>query len=205
MSTIVEKNACFVAPVVPISRMNRVYAGDKIYLGFFKPQQSGRWIGNIKRYASRNGRYSDRRARDSEATTTDGLIKENSLSWWTRLGSDGPAVEKGGVAEVLESFHRSRDNAHHLHVYRNPAAVVRRFKCLVPSNTAITNAMLNVANRSGTPEPYSTLCAPAHFGDIIHSEPAVVVYPDPPWEPDDQRCQNRDFCRRQRRHATLHR
>ena len=53
MSTIVEKNAGFVAPVVPISRMNRVYAGDKIYLGFFKPQQTGRWIGNIKRYAWR--------------------------------------------------------------------------------------------------------------------------------------------------------
>jgi type IV pilus assembly protein PilY1 len=41
MSSIVAKNACYVAPVVPISRMNRVYAGDKIYLGFFKPQQSG--------------------------------------------------------------------------------------------------------------------------------------------------------------------
>ena len=54
MSSIVEKNACYVAPVVPISRMNRVFAGDKIYLGFFKPQQSGRWIGNIKRYALQN-------------------------------------------------------------------------------------------------------------------------------------------------------
>jgi hypothetical protein len=32
MSSIVAKNACYVAPVVPISRMNRVYAGDKIYL-----------------------------------------------------------------------------------------------------------------------------------------------------------------------------
>ena len=35
-------------------------------------------------------------------TTSDGLIKENALSWWTSLGNDGPAVEKGGVAEVLE-------------------------------------------------------------------------------------------------------
>ena len=54
LSNIVEKNSVFVAPVVPISRMNRVYAGDKIYLGFFKPQQNGRWIGNIKRYALEN-------------------------------------------------------------------------------------------------------------------------------------------------------
>ncbi|MBW2430760.1 MAG: hypothetical protein JRF56_17505 [Deltaproteobacteria bacterium] len=26
------------------------YAGDRIYLGFFKPQLSCRWIGSIKRY-----------------------------------------------------------------------------------------------------------------------------------------------------------
>ena len=101
MSTIVEKNACYVAPVVPISRMNRAYAGDKIYLGFFKPQQSGRWIGNIKRYAlESDGTLID--AGGAEVTTPDGLIKENALSWWTTLGNDGPAVEKGGVAEVLE-------------------------------------------------------------------------------------------------------
>ena len=68
MSTIVEKNASYVAPVVPISRMNRVYAGDKIYLGFFKPQQSGRWIGNIKRYSlEADGTLLD--ARNTEATT----------------------------------------------------------------------------------------------------------------------------------------
>ena len=101
MSTIVEKNASYVAPVVPISRMNRVYAGDKIYLGFFKPQQSGRWIGNIKRYAlEADGTLLD--ARGAEATTADGLIKENALSWWTTLGNDGPAVEKGGVGRGVE-------------------------------------------------------------------------------------------------------
>ena len=43
MSAIVERNSCFVAPVVPVSRMNRTYAGNKIYLGFFKPQQEGNW------------------------------------------------------------------------------------------------------------------------------------------------------------------
>ena len=74
MSSISEENAVFVAPVVPISRMNRTYAGDRIYLGFFKPQQSGRWIGNIKRYAlDDDGILYD--ANGAEATTPDGLIK----------------------------------------------------------------------------------------------------------------------------------
>ena len=71
MSSISEENAVFVAPVVPISRMNRTYAGDRIYLGFFKPQQSGRWIGNIKRYSLDDyGNLYD--ANNQPATTPDG-------------------------------------------------------------------------------------------------------------------------------------
>ncbi len=85
MSSISEENAVFVAPVVPISRMNRTYAGDRIYLGFFKPQQNGRWIGNIKRYAlDDDGTLYD--ANNAPATTPDGLIKSNALSFWTTLG-----------------------------------------------------------------------------------------------------------------------
>jgi type IV pilus assembly protein PilY1 len=67
--------------------MNRTYAGDKIYLGFFKPQQSGRWIGNIKRYAlDDDGILYD--ATGIEACTADGMIKDNALSFWTTLGAD---------------------------------------------------------------------------------------------------------------------
>ncbi|MBU4009721.1 MAG: VWA domain-containing protein, partial [Proteobacteria bacterium] len=48
MAAIVDVNAVFVSPVVPVSRMNRTYAGDSIYVGFFKPDTSGNWSGNIK-------------------------------------------------------------------------------------------------------------------------------------------------------------
>ena len=50
MASILERNSCFVAPVVPVSRTNRTFAGNKIYLGFFKPQPDGLWFGNLKRY-----------------------------------------------------------------------------------------------------------------------------------------------------------
>ena len=145
MSTIVEKNACYVAPVVPISRMNRAYAGDKIYLGFFKPQQSGRWIGNIKRYALESGgTLID--AGGAEVTTSDGLIKENALSWWTSLGNDGPAVEKGGVAEVLEEALEA-GTARNIYTYTGTqAALSHSSNAFVTTNTAITNTTLNVAN-----------------------------------------------------------
>ena len=175
MSTIVEKNACYVAPVVPISRMNRVYAGDKIYLGFFKPQQSGRWIGNIKRYAlEADGTLLD--ARGTEATTADGLIKENTLSWWTRLGSDGPAVEKGGVAEVLSEALEA-GTTRTIYTYTGTqTALSHSSNSFVPTNTAITNTMLNVTDETARQNLF-TIVRTGHFGDIIHSEPAVVYYP----------------------------
>jgi type IV pilus assembly protein PilY1 len=181
MSSIVEKNAVFVAPVVPISRMNRVYAGDKIYLGFFKPQQNGRWVGNIKRYALENdGTLKD--ARGSDATTADGMIKDNALSWWTTLGNDGPAVEKGGAAEALS---RSIDSGatRKVYTYTGTQPLLSDVSnALLASNTAITNAMLNVATDAER-QSLINLVRTGEFGDIIHSEPAVVVYPDPDGNP----------------------
>ena len=174
MSSIVEKNACYVAPVVPISRMNRVFAGDKIYLGFFKPQQSGRWLGNIKRYALQNdGTLID--AKGDLATTADGLIKDNALSWWTSLGNDGPAVEKGGAAEAL-SLQIEGGAVRKVYTYTGTQPLLTDpSNAFVSTNTAITNAMLNVADDTARQNLFTSV-RDGVFGDIIHSEPAVVVY-----------------------------
>jgi type IV pilus assembly protein PilY1 len=174
MSSIIEKNACYVAPVVPISRMNRVFAGDKIYLGFFKPQQSGRWIGNIKRYALQtDGTLID--ANGQEATTADGLIKDNALSWWTSLGNDGPAVENGGAAEAL-GLQVESGATRNVYTYTGTQALLTdSANAFVTTNTAITNAMLNVADDAARQNLFSSV-RNGSFGDIIHSEPAVVTY-----------------------------
>jgi type IV pilus assembly protein PilY1 len=177
MSNIVEKNACYVAPVVPISRMNRVYAGDKIYLGFFKPQQSGRWIGNIKRYRLDNqGHLYD--IFNQRATTDDGLIKDNAQSWWTSLGCDGPAVEKGGAAEVL-SLIIDGEGSRNVYTYTGTAnkALTHADNAFVAANTLITDPLLSV-DASQRQALFDTV-REGGFGDIIHSEPAVVAYLGP--------------------------
>jgi len=145
MSSISEENAVFVAPVVPISRMNRTYAGDRIYLGFFKPQQSGRWIGNIKRYAlDDEGTLYD--ANNVPATTPDGLIKSNALSFWTTQGNDGPDVAAGGAAEVLNLMIEGM-TARNLYTYTGSAAALTdASNAFEIANTAIKNASLGVAN-----------------------------------------------------------
>jgi type IV pilus assembly protein PilY1 len=161
--------------------MNRVYDGDKIYLGFFKPQQTGRWVGNIKRYALENdGSLKD--AKGDDVTTPDGLIKENALSWWTTLGNDGPAVEKGGASEAL-SISIDSGTIRNVYTYTGTQPLLSDpSNALLASNTAITNSMLNVATDLDR-QSLINLVRTGEFGDIIHSEPAVVIYPDPDGNP----------------------
>jgi type IV pilus assembly protein PilY1 len=182
LSAIAEENAVFVAPVVPISRMNKTYAGDRIYLGFFKPQQSGRWIGNIKRYGlGADGSLYD--ATGAQATTADGLIRDNALSFWTLMGNDGPDVEKGGAAEILSLLIDS-PTARKLYTYTGTAAMdlTHAANAFVDSNANISNADLGVASSAERTNLFAAL-NDGGLGDIIHSEPAVVHYPDPDGNP----------------------
>ncbi|MGD8522181.1 MAG: PilC/PilY family type IV pilus protein [Desulfobacterales bacterium] len=181
LTSISEKNAVFVAPVVPVSSMNRTYAGNNIYLGFFKPQQSGRWLGNIKRYSlDIYGNLLD--ATGAEACTADGLIKDNALSFWTTLGADGPDVEKGGAAEVLNLLIEGAANRN-LYTYTGTVtALTDPSNLFGTDNIALTNAMLDVAGDAER----QNLIQDVHegpFGDIIHSEPTVLHYPDPDGNP----------------------
>jgi type IV pilus assembly protein PilY1 len=177
LMAISEENAVFVAPVVPISRMNRTYAGDRIYLGFFKPQQSGRWIGNIKRYAlDDDGILYD--ATGVEACTADGLIKDNALSFWTTLGNDGPDVERGGTAEVLDLLIDS-PAARNLYTHTGAVAdLTNAANAFVDSNGDITDQDLGLNSASERTDLFNAVHQ-GWLGDIIHSEPAVVHYPDP--------------------------
>ena len=187
LNAISEENAVFVAPVVPISRMNRTYAGDKIYLGFFKPQQSGRWIGNIKRYALDNdGTLFD--ATGALACTPDGLIKDNALSFWTTLGNDGPDVEKGGTAEVLGLLIDS-PTARDLYTFTNTdpgggviVDLTDTVNAFVDANTNISDTDLGVASSAERTNLFTSV-HDSGLGDIIHSEPAVMHYPDPDGNP----------------------
>jgi len=57
MAQIYQVNSSYVAPVVPSSPQNRSYSGNRIYMGFFEPQQSSTWFGNLKKYGIGNFTY----------------------------------------------------------------------------------------------------------------------------------------------------
>ncbi len=101
---ILEKTCSFVAPIVPVSRMERTSAGDKIYLALFQPNQDKMWSGNIKKYSiAQSGANVGQLLDVNGLPVLDdrGQILETARSYWTTLSMDGSDVEKGGVGEVL--------------------------------------------------------------------------------------------------------
>ena len=172
MSSIADVNAVFVSPVVPVSRMNRTYAGNSLYVGFFKPDNSGRWLGNIKKY----GLDSDGVIIDKfgvTATLSDGSIKNNATSYWS-ISPDGPNVLMGGAGGVV-----SEQTSRNLYTHMGTAAALTdSTNAFSKTNAAITAAVLDVdaANRDGVIDDIHGVDKAWVMGDILHSQPAVVHY-----------------------------
>ncbi|MGQ9645239.1 MAG: pilus assembly protein [Thermodesulfobacteriota bacterium] len=121
VSEILEKSSSFVAPLVPVSRMERTSAGDKIYLALFQPKMDRMWSGNIKKFgvAQENnavlgisiGDIVD--ADGKAALDQHGEILPTARSFWTTIPMDGGDVEKGGVGEIL----RNRSSDRNIYTY----------------------------------------------------------------------------------------
>lgn len=165
ISTIVEESSVFVAPVVPVNRLNRTSDGGFIYLAFFKPLQVGEWVGNLKKYAlSETGEILDANGRT--AVTSDGVIKGNSQSYWA-TASDGNDVATGGAgariaAQTLRNFYTYTGTK---------ADLTDATNAFVSTNTAIGVSAAQIeAVRNGVGDSQWPV------GAIIHSEPSVVHY-----------------------------
>jgi type IV pilus assembly protein PilY1 len=109
INEILSKGSSFVAPIVPVSRMEKTTAGDKIYLAFFKPNQGVMWSGNIKKYGVAQSNDPSKGivvgdildVSGSKALDSYGAFYATTKSYWTESSQDGGDVEKGGVGELL--------------------------------------------------------------------------------------------------------
>ncbi len=173
MAGISGGNALFVSPVVPISRMNRTYAGNSIYVGFFKPQASGMWFGNLKKYGlNSQGIMVD--ADGLVATTADGSIKDNARSYWS-TSADGANVIAGGAGQVLID-QASRNLYTYMGTQADLTHTDNRFST---DNVLITNAVLNVATSTERENVINEVHGGGRswmLGDLLHSQPAVAHY-----------------------------
>lgn len=173
MASIADVNAVFVSPVVPVSRMNRTFAGNSLYVGFFKPQPGGRWDGNIKKYGlAADGTMVD--VFGVPATLADGAIKDNAQSYWS-TSADGPEVLEGGVGAVLLG-----QGSRNLYTYLGTTPNLwNHNNAFAISNTGLTAALLGVADSAARDAVINDIYGADRdwvLGDILHSQPAVVHY-----------------------------
>jgi len=133
LAQIYQVNSSYVAPVVPSSPQNRTYSGNRVYMGFFEPQQNTTWFGNLKKYGIGTFLYNGNTfsnvitdATGNPATWVDlnndnkddiygttlstlgvsnGSFKSTSRSFWTPLTvNDAGNVNAGGAGSVLEGL-----------------------------------------------------------------------------------------------------
>ncbi|MDH5570752.1 MAG: PilC/PilY family type IV pilus protein [Gammaproteobacteria bacterium] len=106
---ILDISTTFTAPAVSVNAFNRLTHRGELYFALFKPADSTRWHGNLKRYKiKRNTTTNMMEVVDyTGAPAVDpntGFFSTTSQSWWPDTGStsvDGDDVEKGGASHQL--------------------------------------------------------------------------------------------------------
>lgn len=171
-------NTSFVNSSAPVNSFNRADNLDQLYFALFKPSETDRWAGNLKRYRLRTD--------GSVATIVDadnspaidkntGFFKSNARSFWSST-QDGSDITKGGAAEKLPA-----PGSRKLYTYLGGS-----MQNLVDTNANITathlgdsamgtDARANLLKYIRGYDTNNTALRQA-MGDPIHSSPRLVTY-----------------------------
>jgi type IV pilus assembly protein PilY1 len=172
IAEVLQESVSYVAPVVPISQMERTSAGNQLYLAMFKPTTTSFWKGNIKKYclATRNssgeivdcnnhpvsnvkvGDILDVNGAPVLTTSNDPdcesctVIEDTAQSYWSS-GADGGNTDMGGVGEVLQN----RTDARKIYTYFGTNVdLTNSSNAFTTSNGTITPSTLGLASGDTT-------------------------------------------------------
>ncbi len=166
----------YVAPTIPVSSLNGVYAGDFLYLTMFKPNADrGRWRGNLKKYhLDLQGRLLDRNGQ--AATDSNGIFLNTAQSFWSET-VDGDTVDLGGAGAMLVN-HPARN----LYTYvggdnKDLSAPLNAFSISNRDNIPLSEmGVASDEERRGVISDIHGNGKEWVMGDVIHSEPTIVRY-----------------------------
>ncbi len=180
---IMEANSSFVAPVVPVNKLNKVYSGNSVYLSLFKPvDDSAFWLGNIKKFGITTNAVLLQKNGTRAADNND-VILDSAFSCWQRYAaldttaaSDGSETNVGGAGEVI--LHQSNRT-----FYTNPSSSGALIDFY--SDTSIRSELGVAADKQQDLIDYLTAKGDYAFGvpdtgrkwvlgDILHSKPATM-------------------------------
>ncbi|MBW1981380.1 MAG: hypothetical protein JRJ12_09155 [Deltaproteobacteria bacterium] len=174
-------NAVFLAPAVPAAHGVGAFAGNRVYLGFFKTAAGGNWLGNIKKYTiSSAGQVLDQN--NQSLLDADGQIMYGTQSFWSS-SYDGPEVAMGGAGEVLKSL-GAANRTLITYIENPPAPALPNTNLTAPQNAlSSTNPMITsellgypTAGVQAVLDEVYGVGKEWLLGDFIHSQPAIVDY-----------------------------
>ncbi|BAU72546.1 PilC/PilY family type IV pilus protein [Metapseudomonas furukawaii] len=99
---VLATDTTFVSPGATVNQFNRQTNRNEIYFALFKPSETDRWIGNLKRYKLTNTTGSEVLDADDVPAIDQatGFFKASARSFWT-ASADGSNTALGGVAANL--------------------------------------------------------------------------------------------------------
>jgi len=176
----------FVQAGVTVNQFNRLSHRDDIYFSLFKPQETAKWYGNLKKYrlTGADSVVTDVNGNPAVDATT-GFFKVDAKSYWS-TAIDGEKVELGGAASQLPV-----PSSRLIYTYLDDYPVVQDGTELLTnypvnhSNTAISKDLLDII---GSTDDYRTNLlkwargengsggARQQLGDPLHSVPELVTY-----------------------------
>lgn len=162
----------FVSATAPVNSFNRQDHKDQLYYSLFRPSNTDRWPGNLKRYRMgiQNGSPLVLDADGSAAIdASSGFFRSSARSWWTD-GNDGSNVVLGGAANQLPS-----PTDRNLWTNINGDTTLNRIETLTEAQTKFGTNHDNWINYIRGYESGTTTARKA-LGDPIHATPTVVTY-----------------------------
>lgn len=100
ISEIMTTTSSFVAPSLSVNAFNRLFNRDDVYFAMFKPSDTQRWDGNVKKFTLNvTGDIVDAGGTPAIDITTQ-RIKDSARSFWGNT-TDGGTVTAGGVGAQI--------------------------------------------------------------------------------------------------------
>ena len=183
LQDVLSTDTTFVSPGATVNQFNRQSNKNEVYFALFKPSETNRWVGNLKRYGLSNTSGDIILDADNVGAVepATGFFKTTARSYWS--STDGNNTALGGVANQLPS-HTSRKV--YTYVGNNPAAPVTLTGSAYLLNTAnsnVTTALLGATDSTERAALINWLrglnddgTARNGMGDPLHSVPRLVTY-----------------------------
>lgn len=183
IQSVMSIDTTFVSPGATVNQFERTTNKNEVYFALFKPSETNRWVGNLKRYSIDDGSgnttsliYDADNVPAIDATT--GYFKSSARSFWSS-STDGNNTAAGGAASNLPSA-----NSRKLLTYlgNSPASAVTLNTAqhlINNSNTSFTNGHFNADSDSEREELITWLREAGDrksMSDPLHSVPQLVTY-----------------------------